>query len=318
MAQLFTNNFDSTLDGGITAAATTININAGDGALLQSPTGGDYELLTINDGVNIEIVQITTRSTDALTVIRAREGTTALVFPDETPIYTDATAGFFNSVVTADEGGNARGTDAVNIQSGRDSADEVANGSGAVAYGYGTKANSTNSLAFGKKAYATADNTTALGALSTARIESTHVITGPSISRKDNAEAAADAFKYFSSQQNILFSKEIDLTQTAADDLVTITIPSGATFFTDEIGMVVTDSNTVTVQPDVSFGNTGATESLLVQTSTTKSTAGSRERFETMITDDGLTTLTMSLKIAATATTMLARFYFKGVLVEDE
>lgn len=97
MAQLFTNNASSTLNGAITAAATSITVN--NGAAFSSPTGGDYELLTLFDGVdvdsstNVEIVKMTARSTNVLTVVRAQEGTTGFAFADTDGVVATLTAG---------------------------------------------------------------------------------------------------------------------------------------------------------------------------------------------------------------------------------
>lgn len=86
MAQLFSNNATTTLASGITAVATSIPLNTGDGALFNAPTGGDFELVTVYDGAdianstNVEIMQVTARTTDTLTVVRAQEGTTGFAF----------------------------------------------------------------------------------------------------------------------------------------------------------------------------------------------------------------------------------------------
>lgn len=68
MAQLFSNNASTTLSAGISNAVTTIAVV--DGSLFQSPTGGDFELLTITDGTNWEVVKVTARATNTLTVVR--------------------------------------------------------------------------------------------------------------------------------------------------------------------------------------------------------------------------------------------------------
>lgn len=86
MAQLFSNNATTTLAAGITAGATTITLNTGDGALFNAPTGGDFELITVYDGsdiatsTNVEIMKVTARTTDSMTVVRAQEGTTGFAF----------------------------------------------------------------------------------------------------------------------------------------------------------------------------------------------------------------------------------------------
>lgn len=78
MAVLYTNNASSTLAAGINNSATSLSVAAGAGALFPSPSGGDVFYATLADSVgNIEIVRVTARSTDALTVVRGQDGTSA-------------------------------------------------------------------------------------------------------------------------------------------------------------------------------------------------------------------------------------------------
>jgi hypothetical protein len=77
---LFSNRATTTLAGPISAGATTINVAAGTGAQFPSPGAGQYFLLTLVDNATkliFEVVQVTSRATDAMTVIRAQEETTA-------------------------------------------------------------------------------------------------------------------------------------------------------------------------------------------------------------------------------------------------
>lgn len=77
---LFANDATSTLAGAITNVATTVNLQAGGGALFPNPGAGQYFVLTFIDaatGLIKEIVQVTARVVDALTIVRAQEGTTA-------------------------------------------------------------------------------------------------------------------------------------------------------------------------------------------------------------------------------------------------
>jgi hypothetical protein len=103
MPQLFTNNAWSFLNGGITAVATSITLSTGQGARFPSPTGGDYFLLTLiglTDGneSSWEIVKVTARATDVLTVVRAQEGTSGFAWLSGTRLelrMTSATADNF-------------------------------------------------------------------------------------------------------------------------------------------------------------------------------------------------------------------------------
>lgn len=75
---VFTNNARTTLSAGINNSVTSISVT--DGSVLPSPTGGDYAYLTIEEGSTREIVQLTARSGNTLTVTRARDGTTGQTF----------------------------------------------------------------------------------------------------------------------------------------------------------------------------------------------------------------------------------------------
>ena len=87
MSQLYSNNLSSTVAQEVTVGATTITLFAGSGASFPSPTGDDFFLLTlvlVNDvkqETGWEIVKVTGRSGDVLTVERAQENTSALVWP---------------------------------------------------------------------------------------------------------------------------------------------------------------------------------------------------------------------------------------------
>ncbi|NMF98382.1 hypothetical protein GPA27_13405 [Aromatoleum toluolicum] len=91
--RLFTNNARSTLASGISDVATTLSVATGEGALFASPSGGDWQDITLDDGVNIEIVHLTARSGDTLTVTRAQEGTTGVAFSTGAKVEARFTAG---------------------------------------------------------------------------------------------------------------------------------------------------------------------------------------------------------------------------------
>ena len=82
---LFCNNGDTTLASAITSSATSLTVAAGMGALFPSPNNslGEYFKLSLTDvvsGTLNEIVHVTARSGDVMTVVRAQEGTTALAW----------------------------------------------------------------------------------------------------------------------------------------------------------------------------------------------------------------------------------------------
>jgi hypothetical protein len=78
MAIVFQNNARTTLASGINSSATSITVT--DGSVLPSPTGGDFFYCTFDDGTNNEIVKVTARSGNTLTVVRAQDDTTARSF----------------------------------------------------------------------------------------------------------------------------------------------------------------------------------------------------------------------------------------------
>lgn len=83
--QLILNNVTTKLTAQLLVAGVTANVTAGSGALFAGATGGNYiraTLVRISGFKEVawEIVYVTARSTDALTITRAQEGTTALQF----------------------------------------------------------------------------------------------------------------------------------------------------------------------------------------------------------------------------------------------
>lgn len=76
----FANNAFSTVGTAINNVVTTLVLASGEGARFPTPSGGDYFLLTLTQATaetSWEIVKVTARSTDTLTIVRGQEGTTA-------------------------------------------------------------------------------------------------------------------------------------------------------------------------------------------------------------------------------------------------
>lgn len=72
------NNAYGTLAVGITAAATSITLNAGQGARFPTLNAGEWAYATLSNSADLkEIIKITARSGDNLTVVRGQDGTTA-------------------------------------------------------------------------------------------------------------------------------------------------------------------------------------------------------------------------------------------------
>ena len=76
-----TNNAFGTLSAGISTSDTTVTLDSGQGARFPTLGAGDYFYGTIVDtSNNLEIVKVTARSTDSMTVTRAQDNTTATAF----------------------------------------------------------------------------------------------------------------------------------------------------------------------------------------------------------------------------------------------
>jgi len=81
MAIRLRNNTFSTIPTGVSSTDTTLVVTTGDGAKFPSLAAGDYFYLTLVsiDGV-IEIVKVTARTGDTMSIVRAQEGTIAAGF----------------------------------------------------------------------------------------------------------------------------------------------------------------------------------------------------------------------------------------------
>lgn len=78
---LTANNAQTVLAAGISSSATSLTVNTGTGSLFPSPASGtSFFKLTLVDaatGLITEIVHVTARSGDVMTIERAQEGTVA-------------------------------------------------------------------------------------------------------------------------------------------------------------------------------------------------------------------------------------------------
>lgn len=113
MALKFANNAVSTLASAINNTQTSITLASGQGARFPTIGVGDYAFATIVDlPGNMEIVRITARSGDTLTVVRAQEGTLARAFAAGSYIANQLTAAQFASFFNTDNDGVGSGLDA--------------------------------------------------------------------------------------------------------------------------------------------------------------------------------------------------------------
>ena len=77
MTQLFSVNASAQLEVTLSVGGTSMELQAGGGALFQAPTGGDHELITLHnsDFSQWEVVKCTGRTNDTFTIERNQEGT---------------------------------------------------------------------------------------------------------------------------------------------------------------------------------------------------------------------------------------------------
>jgi hypothetical protein len=99
-----TNNAFGTLNAGINSSATTIVLTAGQGARFPTLSAGDYFYATLIDtSNNLEIVKVTARSTDTMTVVRGQDNTTARAYSTNDRFELRPTAALFNEKANANE-----------------------------------------------------------------------------------------------------------------------------------------------------------------------------------------------------------------------
>ena len=76
------NNASTTIPSSVSSTDTSLVVAAGTGAEFPTLGAGDYFYATIQDVNNhFEIVKVTARADDTMTVTRAQEGTLAIPFP---------------------------------------------------------------------------------------------------------------------------------------------------------------------------------------------------------------------------------------------
>ena len=100
----FTNNANTTLGSAISSGATTITVATGTGILFPTLGTGQYFTATLfaagsSTGTPNEIVRVTARTGDTMTVLRGQEGTTAQSWNVGDSFSNFITAGLLNNLV---------------------------------------------------------------------------------------------------------------------------------------------------------------------------------------------------------------------------
>jgi hypothetical protein len=77
-----TNNAFATVPSAVSSTQTSLTVATGKGALFPILGGGDYFYATLMDVNNhYEIVKVTARTDDTMTIVRGQESTLAIPFP---------------------------------------------------------------------------------------------------------------------------------------------------------------------------------------------------------------------------------------------
>jgi|TARA_B110000908_G_C10259433_1_gene458064 hypothetical protein len=101
MAVKFSNNASTTLAGNASSSATSISV--ADGSVFPALSASDYFYLTLETAANTarEIVKCTARNSNALTIVRAQDSTSAIAFVSGDKVELRLTAAIMNDLATA-------------------------------------------------------------------------------------------------------------------------------------------------------------------------------------------------------------------------
>lgn len=111
MVAVAANNVKSTLTSSIGGADTSLTVTSGEGALfpLVTTSGTDYFYATlISTSGATEIVKVTNRATDTMTIVRAQDGTSAGSFASGSRIEMRVVAALVNDLFTQVSGGGGQ------------------------------------------------------------------------------------------------------------------------------------------------------------------------------------------------------------------
>ena len=94
------NNAFATVPSAVSSTQTTLTVATGKGALFPILGTGDYFYATLMDvNSNFEIVKVTARTDDVMTMVRAQEGTTAIPFPANSRFEHRITAATIRAII---------------------------------------------------------------------------------------------------------------------------------------------------------------------------------------------------------------------------
>lgn len=108
---VFSNNGSALLASSISNSDTTATVQAGSGPLFPSIAAGQVAVIALEDvNGDIEIAYATSRTGDALTLVRGREGTTAIAFASGSRVENRASAAVFAAMLQKTGGDTLSGT----------------------------------------------------------------------------------------------------------------------------------------------------------------------------------------------------------------
>lgn len=111
---LFKDNASTTLASGIASTDTSITVATGTGVLFPAPSAGQIAYATLEDtGGNIEVVTITSKTTDTFVVTRGTDGTTPQAFASGTRFEMRVTMGMLQAFLQKNGGDTLSGTTTV-------------------------------------------------------------------------------------------------------------------------------------------------------------------------------------------------------------
>jgi hypothetical protein len=228
--------------------------------------------------------------------------------------------------------GNRRGEDSLDIQAEINDATvasgdrstaigayhNTASGEQSVAVGASNLASGVSAVAVGVASSASGDSAAALGVGAVARVNNTTNLGGPIITRADGGDGGSglSGFQNYNGAKTTISTLLVDF-KIVADG--TTTLPSGCHFFPESFGVISEFSTSVFTPPTVRSGNESGPATLLAAVSAAGlTTQYSHKPFTTLLTNKGCTQLTAGVTVAASGTTSQGRFYWTGLLVEDE
>ncbi|MCF1458427.1 MAG: hypothetical protein LPH21_12965 [Shewanella sp.] len=91
MEQLFSNFAQTTLASSVTAATNTVNVIPTTGGRFTAPNPQQYEVLFLTDGTLYEVIHLTARNADSLSILRGQEDTVARIWPEGTQVIAGIT-----------------------------------------------------------------------------------------------------------------------------------------------------------------------------------------------------------------------------------